>query len=108
MSDSVVDQNPDKSGAPGPEMTSHLRYILLPTLFPALFLIFALTPVEVIGCRTRGLAVALIALAGGIIGIGTAITALVGKVRGLPDTHWWVVSSLILAISLVAVVILAG
>ena len=47
-------------------------------------------------------------LAGGLIGIGTAIKALVGKVRGQPDAPWWMASTLILAIPLVAVVVLVG
>jgi len=89
-------------------MNAKLRHIMLPAIFPALFVIFAAIPVDVIGCRNRGLAVALIAFAGGLLGIATAIKALVGKVRGQPDAPWWMASALILAIPLVAVVVLAG
>jgi len=104
----VVDPNSDNSVTAVKETASHLRYILFPAIFPALFLIFASIPVEAIGCRNRGLAVAFVALAGGLLGIGTAIKALVGKVRGQPDAPWWMASTLILAIPLVAVVVLVG
>ena len=89
-------------------MKTKIRHIMLPAVFPALFVIFAAIPVDAMGCRNRGLAVALVALTGGLLGIGTAIKALVGKVRGQPEAPWWMASTLILAIPLVAVVIWAG
>jgi hypothetical protein len=43
------------------------RHVLLPAIAPALFFAVATSPVELLGCRTRGLvavAIALLALAG--------------------------------------------
>lgn len=64
-------------------------------------------PVDVLGCRNRGLLAVVIALAGALVGLGVAILGARKKLRGDPDTHWWVASSLILAIPAVAVIIIA-
>ncbi len=83
------------------------RHILLPAILPALFFAVAATPVEVLGCRTRGLLAGTIALVGALAAVVAAILALRGRLRNDPRANWWVVSSLVLAIPAVAVVILA-
>jgi len=108
MSADQVDKKSDQSGATGQRTTINVRYILFPAILPVLFFVVAAMPVEFVGCRLRGLAAALIALTSGFIGIGTGIKALVGKTRGRADAAWWIASTLILAIPLVAVVVLAG
>ena len=61
---------------------------------------FAITaqPVEVLGCRNRGLIAAGIALTAGILGIVAAVRAVLGKVRGEEKTSMWMASALIFAI----------
>ena len=73
---------------------------------PAVFLRIALTPVEVLGCRTRGLLALTVALLSGISAIYTAIVAK-KRAKDESDVIWWVISTLILTIPVVALIILA-
>lgn len=88
-------------------MTPLLRHILLPAVVPALFFAVAATPVEVLGCRTRGLLAFIIALVGVLAGLGAAVMALKGRIRVDRHAIWWIASSVILAIPAVAVLIIA-
>lgn len=88
-------------------MSPLFRHILIPAVTPLLFFVVAATPVEVLGCRTRGLLAFAIALASVLAGLGAAIMAVWGRLRGAPNTHWWAVSALVLAIPAVALIILA-
>ena len=83
------------------------RHIILPSLAPLLFFAVATTPVELLGCRTRGLLAVSIALASVLAGLGAAIMAIKGRLQGDPQPHWWVGSALILAIPAIAVLFLA-
>ncbi len=83
------------------------KHLILPAIMPVLFLAVALTPVEVLGCFLRGLIAMLIALASGLSAIGAAILGLKGKVSRDPNTIWWVLSTLIMTIPVIAMIILA-
>lgn len=72
----------------------------------AFFLIVA-TPVEALGCFTRGLLAFAIALASGLAGLGTAIMGVRGQTRGDAHAAWWLISTAILTIPVVALLILA-
>lgn len=88
-------------------MTRSFRHIVLPALAPAAFFVVAATPIEVLGCFNRGLlalAVAMVSVIGGLI---LAIKASLGRRRGDPDAHWWVLSAVILAIPPAALLVLA-
>ena len=74
---------------------------------PVLFLIVVLTPVEVLGCAVRGLIALLIALISGLAAVGAAIIGLKGRVRRDPNAIWWVMSTLILVIPVIAMILLA-
>jgi len=74
---------------------------------PVLFLIVVLTPVEVLGCAVRGLTALLIALISGLAAVGAAIIGLKGRVRRDPNAIWWVMSTLILVIPVIAMILLA-
>jgi len=74
---------------------------------PVLFLIVALMPVEVLGCAVRGLIALLIALISGLAAVGAAIIGLKGRVRRDPNAIWWVMSTLILVIPVIAMILLA-
>ena len=84
-----------------------VNYLALPALVPIFFFAVAATPVEVLGCRNRGLLAVSIALAGALASVGAVIRGLKGRIRRDPQAHWWVISALVLAIPAVAVVLLA-
>jgi hypothetical protein len=80
---------------------------MLPAILPALFFLVASTPVEVLGCRTRGLLALLIAFVGLLSGLGAAIMGARRKRSGDPKANWWIVSALFLAAPAVALLFLA-
>jgi hypothetical protein len=87
-------------------MTRRFRHIVLPSLAPAAFLLVAVTPAEVLGCFSRGLAALAIAVASVIGGLILAVKGHLGRWRGDPDAHWWMLSALILAIPPAALLVL--
>jgi hypothetical protein len=84
-----------------------IYHILIPAFLLVAFFRVAATPVEILGCRTRGFVALMIALVSGLAALGTAIMGAKGKRRR--DTHaiWWVSSSIILVIPVIAFLILA-
>ena len=89
-------------------MNNFTRYIVIPALAPILFFSVAATPVELFGCRTRGLLALVIALVAVLAGLVTAIMAVKSRVRRDQAATWWILSSLILAIPAMAVLVIAG
>jgi uncharacterized membrane protein YjfL (UPF0719 family) len=81
-----------------------LNHLIIPAMVPAIFLLVASTPVEVLGCRNRGLMAVLIAIMGALFGVGAAIKGAMGKARGNPNANWWLASTLILAIPAVYII----
>ncbi len=81
--------------------------MLLPALMPLAFLALALTPVEAIGCRSRGILALLIALSSGVAALACSVMALKLRYRGSPDSARWGVSSLILTVPVIALIVLA-
>ena len=88
-------------------MSEKFRHVLWPALMPFAFLALALTPVEVIGCRNRGILALVIALTSGGAAIACSIRALKLRHQGSPDSARWVVSSLILTVPVIAMIVLA-
>ena len=84
-----------------------IRHAIVPAIMPLLFLAVALTPVELLGCKTRGLIALSIALVSGLAGLGTAVMALKGRVKGEASSLRWIVTTLILTIPVVAMLVLA-
>lgn len=86
-------------------------HLFLPTLMPVLFFAVALTPVEVLGCFLRGLIAMLIALISGLAALVAVIigakAGAKGRVRHDKNSIWWVLSTLILVIPVIAMIILA-
>jgi len=72
-----------------------------------LFFTVALSPVQWLGCRTRGLLAFLIALASGVAAIGTAVIGLRARIRRDPDALRWVIATLILTLPVIGVLLLA-
>ena len=82
-------------------------HIIFPAIVPVVFFIIATTPVEVLGCRTRGLIALLIAFISALASLGTAIMGAKGRMRGDAYAIWWVASSIILVIPVFSLIILA-
>lgn len=82
-------------------------HMIVPAIMPAIFFLIAATPVETLGCFTRGLLALLVALASGLAALGTAVMSATGQRRGDVYAPWWVVSTLILVIPVIALLILA-
>ena len=83
------------------------RNVLIPALAPLLFLAFATTPVDVLGCRSRGLMAVAIALLSVMAGLIAAAAGVRGRIKGDPAYHWWATSALILAVPAVLLILLA-
>ena len=88
-------------------MTRKAYHAVIPTIMPALFFLIVATPVETLGCFTRGLLASVVALASGLAGLGTAIRGVRVQNRGDAYAAWWVISTLILTIPVAALLILA-
>ena len=87
------------------EMKKNIRHFVIPMMITAIFLAVAALPVEILGCRNRGLTAAGIALAAGILGIVAAVRAVLGKIRGEEKTSMWMASALIFAIPAIYIVV---
>jgi heme O synthase-like polyprenyltransferase len=86
----------------------HIVYhITIPAALTVAFFVIALMPVEVLGCPTRGLIAVLIAFICGLAALGAAIKGVKGKARGDTNTAWWMTSTLILMIPVIALIVMA-
>jgi len=83
------------------------RHILLPAFAPALFLVVATTPVDVLGCRNRGLLAIAIAFLSVLAGLVAALAGVRGRMQGDPDANWRATSALILAVPAVLLILFA-
>ena len=84
-----------------------LHHVIIPSLLPIAFFAVAATPVEVLGCRNRGLLALLIAFVSVVIGLAAAVRAVQGRRRGEADSGRWAATALILAIAPAALIFLA-
>jgi hypothetical protein len=83
------------------------RHILLPAFAPVLFLVVVTTPVDVLGCRNRGLLAIAIAFLSVLAGLGSAVAGVRGKMQGDPAANWWATTALVLAIPAVLLILFA-
>jgi len=74
---------------------------------PAIFFRVAFTPVDVLGCRTRGLLALIIALLSGLAALSAAVIGMKGRLRSDRNALWWLLSALVLTIPVIAMIILA-
>ena len=84
-----------------------ILHVVNPALLTALFFAIALTPVHVLGCRTRGLLALLVASASAIMALTVAILARKRHSTGDAQAVWWILSVLILIIPVVALLVMA-
>jgi hypothetical protein len=81
------------------------EHVIVPALIAAIFFAIASLPVELLGCRNRGLIAAFVAMAAGIAGTIAAVKALMGKMKRDADSSLWMVSALILATPAIYIVL---
>jgi len=84
-----------------------VNHIIIPAMMGVLFFAVALTPVEVLGCFLRGLTTLLIASISGLAALAAVMIGLKGRVRHDKNSIWWVLSTLILIIPVIAMIMLA-
>ena len=89
------------------QMKGIVRHVVIPAVLPALFFAVVATPVEVLGCRNRGLIALTISLIGGLASVGVMALGAVRRFRGDPTAALWVASALILIIPAVFIVVIA-
>jgi len=89
------------------QMNRALRHLLIPSLLPIAFFAVAATPVEVLGCRNRGLLALLIAFVSVLAAIAASVRAVEVRRQGEAEVSRWVATALILAIPPVALIFLA-
>jgi hypothetical protein len=82
-------------------------HVILPAIVPVLFFTVALTPVEVLGCRLRGLIALFIAFVSVLAALGATIVGAKGRMRHDRNAIWWVTTTIILVIPAIAIIILA-
>jgi hypothetical protein len=83
------------------------RHFLVPLILIVAFFGVAFSPVSLLGCRIRGLLAFGLALASGILAILAALRAIRGRLRGEKDSVWWIVTAMLCAVPLVAMLRLA-
>jgi len=88
-------------------MKRKIYHAVIPAIMPAIFFLMVATPVETLGCLMRGLLAFAVALSSGLAALGTASMGLRSRIRGDEYAPWWVISTLILTIPVVALLILA-
>lgn len=84
-----------------------VRHVLYPAAMPAAFFLVATAPVQVLGCRTRGLIALSLSLASGVAALAAVILGLRGRMRGGAGAPWWILSALVLAVPVVAMLYMA-
>jgi hypothetical protein len=89
------------------QMQQIRKHIIIPGLVSVAFFAVAFSPVDILGCRLRGLLALSISLLSGIAGIGIAVTSLKKRIRGEADSLWWVVTTILLTIPVVGMILMA-
>ncbi len=82
------------------------KYVLLPAILTLVFFAVAAMPVEILGCRNRGLLAFSIALAGLLVGLGVAGAGLWARMRRKPYPRLMAATIIILAIPAVYIIYL--
>jgi hypothetical protein len=80
--------------------------VIIPAIMPVLFFVVASTPVGVLGCFVRGLIALLIASISGLAALAATIIGVKERARHDKNSIWWVMSTLILVIPVIAMIIL--
>lgn len=84
-----------------------LLHVAPPLLVTGLFFAVALSPVQFLGCRNRGLTALIIAMISLLAALACTITGAVRKGRGDKAYAWWVLSSMLFLAPVVGLIVLA-
>jgi len=84
-----------------------LKHVLLPAAPLLAFAIDVATPVEVLGCRNRGLIAVSIAFVAILVALCTVIVALFLRIRKDPKSVWWIATTLVLMAPAILLILLA-
>jgi hypothetical protein len=79
-------------------MKNVFHHVVIPAIVPMVFFTITAIPIELIGCRNRGLMAVGTALISGLLGMGAAARAAAAKTRRNPTANWWLGTAIILAI----------
>jgi hypothetical protein len=79
-------------------MKNVFHHVVIPSVVPMVFFTITAIPIEVIGCRNRGLLAVGTALISGLLGVGAAARGAAAKARRNSIANWWLGTALILAI----------
>jgi hypothetical protein len=88
-------------------MNRFTRHITFPVILPLIFFAVGFSPVEVLGCRNRGLLALAISFISGLLSLGAAFMGIKERTQNISGSHWWVISALILAIPVIGMILLA-
>ena len=88
-------------------MNRFIRHIMLPLIPSLMFFTVAFSPIEVLGCRNRGLLALAISFISGLLALGAAFMGIKGRTQNNSGSYWWVISALILAIPVIGMILLA-
>jgi hypothetical protein len=89
------------------DLNRFTHHITLPFILPLMFFAVAFSPVEVLGCRNRGLLALSISFISGLLALGAAFIGIKERTQNNSGSYWWVLSALILAIPVVGMILLA-
>jgi hypothetical protein len=89
------------------DLNRFTRHIMLPAILPLIFFAVGLSPIDVLGCRNRGLLALAISFVSGLLALGAAFMGIKEKTQNSSGSYWWVLSALILAIPVVGMILLA-
>jgi hypothetical protein len=84
-----------------------IRHLAVPAAVALAFFAVAAMPVEVLGCRGRGLLAVGIAIAGALAALADMVKAVIRRVRGDALSAWWVASALVLSIPALYVAVIS-
>jgi hypothetical protein len=88
-------------------MSRLVRHIVIPSLLPLLFFVVAATPVEVLGCRNRGLLAVAVTLVSALGALGATFAGARCRWHRDPTASWWAVTTLVLLVPVAAFLALA-
>lgn len=78
-------------------MSAFTKHILVPAIAPIAVVALYFTPVSLVGCANRGLIALAVVLISLIAGIVTGVRGIRARLKGDPESGWWIASTGVLA-----------
>ena len=89
-------------------MINKIKLLLLSVIIPLLFLAVATTPVQIFGCRNRGLLAFTLALISLLFALVSTIKGAKNRVKDKSNYLIWLICTVILALPAIYILILAS